>query len=59
MDEGWTDKIAAQNMEGCQITGKVRVNKVSQSDPVALSLIPMLGLSGLFAYSSLHFVGRR
>lgn len=28
VDEGWTEKIAQQNSEGCRISGMVRVNKV-------------------------------
>lgn len=28
IQEGWTEKIQAQNKEGCRITGKVHVNKV-------------------------------
>ena len=28
MSEGWTDKIKEQQEEGCNIAGKVRVNKV-------------------------------
>lgn len=28
VDEGWTEKIAKQNSEGCRISGNVRVNKV-------------------------------
>ncbi|CAO1613761.1 unnamed protein product [Parajaminaea phylloscopi] len=28
VQEGWTDKLKAQNKEGCRITGKIHVNKV-------------------------------
>lgn len=29
-DEGWTDKMKEQSMEGCRMSGRVRVNKVSR-----------------------------
>lgn len=28
-DEGWLDKMKEQNTEGCRMSGKVKVNKVS------------------------------